>query len=256
MTEVSTSMKTRIAAAFFLTVALLGAAPPVSAGDWPNWRGPQGIGVSDETGLVSTWSREGENLVWRQAWTGRSTPAVFDGRVCASGRADLRLEVVACWDAKDGKKLWEHRFPEVNTTIPFSRVGWASVTGDPETGMLYAQNGDGQLMAFDRAGKKAWEWRLGEEMGRSSGYGGRTHTPLLDEDRVITSVVGTGWGDQAALRQRYVAFDKKTGQGALGGDPEHHPGRGLQQSVERDHRRHRRPAAHDRRRAPTAGSTP
>ena len=205
-------MKTRTVAAAFLSLAVLGTLPAATAGDWPNWRGPHGIGVSDETGLVSTWSREGENLVWRQAWTGRSTPAVFDGRVCASGRADLRFEVVACWDAKDGKKIWEHRFPEVNTTIPFSRVGWASVTGDPETGILYAQNGDGQLMAFDRAGKTVWEWRLGEEMGRSSGYGGRTHTPLVDEDRVITSIVGTGWGDQAALRQRYVAFDKKTGK--------------------------------------------
>ena len=51
-------------------------------------------------------------------------------------------------------------------------------------------------MAFDRAGKTVWEWRLGEEMGRSSGYGGRTHTPLVDEDRVITSVVGTGLGRQ------------------------------------------------------------
>ena len=205
-------MKTRIAAGALLSLAVLGAAPPGRAADWPNWRGPQGIGISDETGLISSWSREGENLVWRQPWTGRSTPAVFDGRVCASGRAELRFEVVACWDAKDGKKLWEHRFPEVNTTIPFSRVGWASVTGDSETGILYAQNGDGQLMAFDRVGKTVWEWRLGEEMGRSSGYGGRTHTPLLDEDRVITSVVGTGWGEMAALRQRYVAFDKKTGK--------------------------------------------
>jgi outer membrane protein assembly factor BamB len=205
-------MKTRIALATFLPLVLLSAALPGSAGDWPNWRGPQGNGISDETGLISNWSRAGENLVWRLDWTGRSTPAVFDGRVCASGRAELRFEVIACWDAKDGKKLWEHRYPEFNTTIPFSRVGWASVTGDPETGMLYAQNGDGQLIAFDRAGKTAWEWRLGEEMGRSSGYGGRTHTPLVDEDRVITSLVGTGWGDMAALRQRYVAFDKKTGK--------------------------------------------
>jgi outer membrane protein assembly factor BamB len=194
-------------------LALLWVAVPARAGDWPQWRGPQGNSTSDETGLISTWSKSaGENLVWRIDWTGRSTPAVFDGRVCASGRADLRYETIACWDAKDGRKLWERRFPELNTTIPFSRVGWAAVSGDPETGYLYAQNGDGQLICFDKDGKTVWQWRLGEEMGRSSGYGGRTHTPLIDEDRVITSVVGTGWGDQAALRQRYAAFDKKTGK--------------------------------------------
>lgn len=194
-----------------LAAAALAAAPG-PASDWPQWRGPEGNGVSPETGLVSRWSRSGENVVFRIDWTGRSTPAVFDGRVCASGRADERYEVVGCWDAKDGRPLWRRRFPVYNTTIPFSRVGWASVSGDPETGYLYAQNGDGHLLCFDRDGRTVWEWRLGEEMGRSSGYGGRTHTPLVDEDRLIMSVVGTGWGDQSALRQRYVAFDKRTGQ--------------------------------------------
>jgi outer membrane protein assembly factor BamB len=194
-------------------LALAWVAVPAHAGEWAQWRGPQGNNTSDEKGLISTWSKAtGENLIWRLDWTGRSTPAVFDGRVCASGRADLRYEVIACWDAKDGKRIWERRFPEFNTTIPFSRVGWASVSGDPETGYLYAQNGDGQLLCFDKDGKALWQWRLGEEMGRSSGYGGRTHTPFIDEDRLIMSVVGTGWGDQAALRQRYVAFDKRTGK--------------------------------------------
>ncbi len=150
-------------------------------------------------------------MLWRADWVGRSTPAVFDGRVCASGRAELRFEVVACWNAGDGRKLWERRFPVYNTTIPFSRVGWASVTADPETGYLYAQNGDGHLLCLDREGKTVWERRMGEEMGRSSGYGGRTHTPLLDGQQLIISVVGTGWGDLGALRQRYVSFDKRTG---------------------------------------------
>jgi outer membrane protein assembly factor BamB len=203
----------RTARAAGLLLALASAAIPARAGEWPQWRGPSGNSVSDEKGLISTWSKAtGQNLIWRLDWVGRSTPAVFDGRVCASGRADLRYETIACWDAKDGKKLWERRFPEFNTTIPFSRVGWASVSGDPETGYLYSQNGDGHLLCFDKEGKTVWEWRLGEEMGRSSGYGGRTHTPFLDEDRLIMSVVGTGWGDQAALRQRYVAFDKRTGK--------------------------------------------
>jgi len=193
-----------------LTIAA--AAPgPVFAAEWPYWRGPRSNNVSDETGLPSRWTRDGENMLWRASWTGRSTPVALEGRVCASGRAELRLESVACWDARDGRKLWERRFPVYNTTIPFSRVGWASVTADPETGYLYAQNGDGHLLCLDRDGKTVWERRLGEEMGRSSGYGGRTHTPLVDGAQLIMSVVGTGWGDLSALRQRYVAFDKHTG---------------------------------------------
>ena len=194
-----------------LMLAALAAAAPASAEEWPYYRGPRSNNVSEEKGLPSRWTRGGENMLWRADWTGRSTPIVFEGRVCGTGRADGRLEAVACWDAKDGRKLWERRFPVYNTTIPFTRVGWASVTGDPATGYLYAQNGDGHLLCLDREGKTVWERRLGEEMGRSSGYGGRTHTALLDGEQLIMSVVGTGWGDLSALRQRYVSFDKRTG---------------------------------------------
>ncbi len=193
---------------FVLVPALAATA---LAADWPQWRGPNGNGTSSETGLISTWSPTTlENVVFRVPITGRSTPAVFDGRVCASGRADLRLETVACFSAKDGAKLWERRYAVYNTTIPYTRVGWASVSGDPETGYLYHQNGDGQLIAFDRDGKTVWEIRLGEEMGRSSGYGGRTHSPLIDGDSLLVSIVGGGWGEP--LRQRYSSFDKRTGQ--------------------------------------------
>lgn len=198
----------RVALQFALVPALAAAA---IAADWPQWRGPDGNGTSTETGLISTWSPTTlENVVFRVPIIGRSTPAVFDGRVCASARAEGRLEVVACFSAKDGTKLWERQFPVYNTTIPYTRVGWAAVSGDPETGYLYAQNGDGQLIAFDREGKTVWEIRLGEEMGRSSGYGGRTHSPLIDDDSLIVSIVGGGWGQP--LRQRYTSFNKRTGE--------------------------------------------
>ena len=185
-----------------------------AASDWPSWRGPQRSGVSDETGLPSSWSPAGENLAWRGDFTGRSTPIVFDGRVCASGRAGqgaLRQERVACWDAAAGRQLWERRFPVYNTTVPFTRVGWAAVAGDPETGYVYAQNVDGQLVCLDRDGKTVWQRRLAEEYGRGSGYGGRTLIPLVDEDRLVVGVVGAGWGEIGPPRQRYMAFDKRTG---------------------------------------------
>ena len=191
-------------------------AGPAAANDWPSWRGRAQTGVSDVTGLVSSWSPEGENLIWYDRWVGRSTPAVFDGRVCANGRTGDgvdKQEVVACWNAETGEKLWQHNYNVLNTTVPFNRVGWGSVTGDPETGYLYAMNIDGHLNAFDRDGAVVWSWRLAEELGRASGYGGRTSTPLVDEDQLLLSIIGAGWGNLGGPpRHRYFGFDKMTGE--------------------------------------------
>jgi outer membrane protein assembly factor BamB len=195
-------------------VLLLASAGAGAAGDWPNWRGPYRTGVSDEKGLVSRWTRAGENLLWKADVVARATPVVFDGRVCTTGRGGAgptRHELVACFDAESGRKLWERRFAVYNTTVPFTRVGWAALAADPETGYVFSQNVDGQFVALDRTGKTVWEHRLGEEYGRGSGYGGRTLVPLVDEDRVVVGIVGAGWGDIGPPRQRYMAFDKRTG---------------------------------------------
>ncbi len=62
-----------------LGAILLLSVAPLGAGEWPGWRGPEQNGISTETGLVSSWSPEGENLIWKAEFIGRSTPVVFDG---------------------------------------------------------------------------------------------------------------------------------------------------------------------------------
>ncbi|MFQ5717988.1 MAG: PQQ-binding-like beta-propeller repeat protein [Acidobacteriota bacterium] len=189
-----------------------GAITPAS--DWPNWRGPHLDGVSDETGLISSWSPEGEHVLWHADFVGRSTPVVVDGRACVIGRTGegiTRQEIVACYDAADGTLLWEYRFDVYHTTVPFNRVGWASLVADPDTGNVYAHGVAGQLIAFAPDGAVVWSHFLAEEFGHLSGYGGRTQTPIIVHDQVLISFISAGWGDQAAPRHRYFSFDKRTG---------------------------------------------
>ena len=186
----------------------------VLASDWPSWRGPNQNGVSSETGLISSWSADGENLIWKADFMGRSTPVVLNGRVYVIGRVGKDIteqERVACFDAETGEMLWEHRFNVFHTTIPFNRVGWASLVGDSETGNIYVHGVGGVFFCTDRDGNILWTHSLTEEFGRISGYGGRTHTPIVDEDLVIISYLNSSWGNQSAGRHRYYAFDKRTG---------------------------------------------
>src|SRR5439155_17759716 len=55
---------------------------PIIAGNWPQWRGPQGTGVSSERNLPLRWNTN-ENVRWRAPLPerGNSTPIVWDQRV-------------------------------------------------------------------------------------------------------------------------------------------------------------------------------
>jgi outer membrane protein assembly factor BamB len=63
-----------------LTAAALGST--VSAGNWPQFRGPQGQGVSDETALPSAWGPS-TNVAWKTAieGLGHSSPIVWGNTV-------------------------------------------------------------------------------------------------------------------------------------------------------------------------------
>ncbi len=198
-----------------LTVLVGLAATEIQARDWSHWRGPEQTGASKERAVVTNWSRKGKNLLWRFSEGGRSTPIVMGGRLFAIlpvGEGMARGERVVALDTVTGKKIWEKRFNVFHTDIVENRVGWTSLIGDPENGYLYAHATGGEFFCFDQDGQLVWKISMSEELGRISGYGGRLHSPILDEDRVIVSFLNSSWGNQARALHRYVAFDQRTGR--------------------------------------------
>jgi outer membrane protein assembly factor BamB len=188
------------------------------AADWASWRGPEQAGMVWEKAVVTSWSPQGENVLWKIPLEGRSTPILMKGRFYVivpagdvSNKASLQERVI-CLDADTGKTIWEYRFNVFDSDVVQQRVGWTSVVGDPETGNIYAHGTGGELFCFDRDGKVLWKWSMTEQFGRASGYGGRLMTPIIDENRLIISFMSSSWGDQAGPKHRYLALDKKTGE--------------------------------------------
>ena len=192
-------------------------AAPLSgmAADWQSWRGPNQNGTSGETGLISDWSLEGENILWQNNFIGRSTPVVLNDRVYVLGRIGKDIteqERIACFDAKTGDMLWNYQFNVFHTTITFNRVGWTNPVGDTETGNVYVHGVQGLFFCFNKDGDIIWSRSLTEEYGRISGYGGRVHTPVIAGNLVVISYLNVSWGAQAIPRHRYFAFDKHNGE--------------------------------------------
>lgn len=197
-------------------------AAPAPGGDWPQWRGAQQTGASGASAPVTSWTKEGENLLWKSDIGGRTAPIVMRDRVYVItpvGEGVSLRERVVCLDATDGKTLWEYGFPVFHTDIVENRVGFTALAGDEDTGNVYAHGTGGELICFDRDGKIVWKHSLAEEFGRISGYGGRLHTPIIDENRVVISFTCSGWGEYAKPAHRYYAFDKKTGAAIWSASP-------------------------------------
>jgi outer membrane protein assembly factor BamB len=187
-------------------------------GNWSHWRGPEQNGFSREKGLPDSFSTDPaapKNLVWRAPVGGRTTPIVQKGRLYLITRTgngkDTEQERVVCFDADNGKQLWEHKFNVYLTDIVSDRLGWTTMTGDPETDTVFAHGTQGDLYCFDRSGKIVWHHQLTEEYGRISGYGGRVTSPIVDGDLLIIGMLNASWGYLGAGRNRFVAFDKRTG---------------------------------------------
>jgi len=190
--------------------------------DWPQWRGPEGNGISRETGLVTEWDPAAEgtsgNVLWRSDELGGfCTPIVMNGKLYTIVRADAGTkkdcEKVVCVDASTGKKIWERRNNIFLTDVPAERIGWASCVGDPAANKVYAIGANGYLQCLDsETGDQKWHVSLNEEYGLLTTYGGRLTTPVLFEDLVIVGGVIVGWGDAARPTHRLLAFNKVDGR--------------------------------------------
>ena len=207
-------MKMRNFFVLLFCIFFVGKTNVVTASDWTHWRGSMQNGASPETGLISSWSLEGENLLWKADFIGRSTPVIVKGRVYVIGRTGKGIteqEHIACFDAQTGKLVWQKNFNVWHSTIPFNRLGWASLGADGETGNIYAHLVSGLFLCFDSDGNIQWVRSLTEEFNRFSGYGGRLHTPVVDGDLVIISMGNRGWAAKPPSH-RYVGINKHTGE--------------------------------------------
>ena len=81
--------------------------PSLRAGNWPGWRGPEGIGVSADKDLPLRWGTD-ENVRWRVdlPGPGNSSPVVWGDRVFVTQAVeDENRRTVMCFDRANGKLL-------------------------------------------------------------------------------------------------------------------------------------------------------
>jgi len=175
---------------------LLGLLTPTMYGDnWPQFRGPGSLGISQAKNLPVTWS-DTENLVWKTAMPGygSSSPIALEDKLyvtCYSGYGmgrgssgrmeDLTLHVL-CVDGSKGTFVWDKRIkPELPESKRVRDHGYAAPTPATDGQHLYVFFGKSGVFKFDLTGKQIWKTSVGSQ---THGWGCGT-SPVLYENLVI-----------------------------------------------------------------------
>lgn len=208
-------MRSRIS--LLLLAVNLAVVPWVVAGDWPQFRGTTGMGITNDKDLPVTWSSD-SNMAWKTELPGpgTSSPIVVGDRIfltCYSGYAvdqddpgdisKLKRHVLGL-DRANGKVLWTQEVPAVQPEHKYGTYldlhGYASSTPVSDGQSVYVFLGKSGVFAFDLKGKQLWQTPVGKG---THGWGSGS-SPILYKELVLVNA--------SVETDALLALDKKSGK--------------------------------------------
>ncbi len=136
--------------------------------NWPNFRGPNGIGIASFTDVPTDWDGpSGKNILWKTETPlpGMNSPIRWNDRLFVSG-ADETTRQVYCYDTTTGDLLWQKEVDDVpgsTKEIPeiSEDTGYAAPTMATDGKRVCAIFANGNLVCFDFDGTQIWAKNLG-----------------------------------------------------------------------------------------------
>ncbi len=179
---------------FILTVC------SATAADWSRWRGPEGNGISKETGWSAQWPADGPKRLWKaNVGIGFASFSVANGRVYTTGNKD-DTDTIFCFDANTGKEIWKHSYPE--KLDPKYYEGGTSATPTVDGDRVYNLSKQGQLFCLDAAkGTVIWSQNVAKELNAKLPTWGFAGSVFIEGEVALLNVGSAG-----------AALDKKTGK--------------------------------------------
>ena len=164
------------------------------------WRGPNGNGVYNETGLLKKWPAGGPQIIWHfdKLGIGHSSPVIDNNLIYLSGMEGTTGYIYVF--TPDGKLKWKAAYgTEFSESYPGAR-STPVIAGD----MLYMYSGLGELVCMSTAdGKIKWKKNILKEFDAENIRWGVTETVVVDGDIVYVTPGGK--------KNNVVALNRKTG---------------------------------------------
>lgn len=205
-------MRRKLPLALALTVlSCIASLAVVSAENWPQWRGPNLNGISNEKNLPVKWSQE-ENITWKLPMTDRSgsTPIIWDNYIFLNVADGTKTAgTLSFWvvDRTKGTILWKKPLGAGDHMMRKQNMSSPSPVTDGKN--VWVLTGMGVLKAFDFKGNEVWSRDIQKDYGKFGLNWGFASSPLLHEDALYVPVLhGMRTDDPSYL----LKLDKKTGK--------------------------------------------
>jgi outer membrane protein assembly factor BamB len=206
-TQFSRCFQVAVAAGLVLFVQ----ASLLKAGNWPQWRGPAGNGISTEKNLPTEWSRT-KNVAWRVDLPGSAgaTPAIWGDRIFLTS-VDGDALVLLCLST-EGKPRWQQVVGEGNRIVNNGEGNMASPSPTTDGQHVWATMATGAIGCYTVAGKEVWKMNLQDRYGKYNIAFGMSSTPVLDDNRLYLQMIH-GDGRASTQEAMVVCIEALTGEG-------------------------------------------
>lgn len=175
--------------------------------DWPNFRGADSTSVASGESLPTALGED--KVLWKAALPGRGCGgAVIVGDrvfVTACSQKDQDRLHVLCFDARDGKKLWERENWATGRTMCHGTMSVAAPQPASDGQRVFAFFSSNDLACYDFEGNLQWFRGLTHDYQNASNSLGMASSPIVVGDLLIVQVES----DSESLA---LGIDVKTGE--------------------------------------------
>ena len=183
-----------------LLLAFLVSAGSLTPQEWPRFRGPNGSGVSADTGFPTEFGKS-KNVLWRTpVRPGKSSPVLTRRHVFLTALDKGKL-FTQCFDRETGKLVWERSVERGRVEPTHALNHPAAITPVTDGDAVYAFFPEFGLVAYNADGTERWKTPLGP----FSNENGHASCPIIAGQNVIL-VLDQMFGSYIA------AFDTRNGE--------------------------------------------
>jgi len=191
-------------------IVIAGLSSLCSAGNWPNWRGPNGNGTAEAGQYPTTFSAEA-GVLWKARLPGKggSTPIVWEDNIivtCGVGKGKSGQDGVLCFDFK-GKRRWQTRLGPQRPSSRHPNGSGSAPSPITDGKHIVAYFKSGTVAGLDFRGKVLWKRNLQKEYGKDTLWWDLGTSPVLADGKAVIAVMHAG-------PSYVVAIDIATGKTA------------------------------------------